>query len=430
MATDRPVMGWFDVIGLSAPAMAAFTCCFWSCLWPPWAGATSPATLTQLLSYPEEAHTLHNARTYTLASFTCGIACAACPCPRGVASASHALLDHLFQADRVQPPQPPSTQHTGKQARMRAAPPSSLTATALLLVLLVLPATLVHSFVVPTSRAPVRLHPQRSTAIRMMAAATQHVVVGKGRVGEALAEMLGNKAITVGRTEPVPAEGTGPIYIATRNDDLTAVVDKTPPNRRKDLVFMQNGMLEPFLESYGLQDNTQVLVYFAVAKIGEAPTDGVTDLNPEGLTAAHGAWATDLAATLKAAGLSCHVLEKEPFRAAMFEKLIWIAAFMLVGAAHGGITVGEVEKTHRPEVVALIKELKSAVEGGLGVTFIEGVEDRLCAYTRSVAHFPTAVKEFQWRNGFFWDLSQGAVKVGKADPCPTHSAMLKQVGVV
>jgi len=171
---------------------------------------------------------------------------------------------------------------------MRAAPPSSLTATALLLVVLVLPATLVHSFVVPTSRAPARLHPQRSTAIRMMAAATQHVVVGKGRFREALAKMLGHEAITVGRTEPVPAEGAGPIYIATRNDDdLAAVIDKTPPNRRKDLVIMQKGMPGPFLESYGLQDNTQVLVYFAVAKKGEAPTDGVTDLNPEGLTGAH-----------------------------------------------------------------------------------------------------------------------------------------------
>ncbi|GAB5031080.1 Hypothetical protein NocV09_00403530 [Nannochloropsis oceanica] len=311
---------------------------------------------------------------------------------------------------------------------MRAALSSSSTTIVLLLIILVLPATLVHSFVTSTNRAPAGYNPPRAT-VRMMATATQHVVVGKGRVGEALAKMLGPKAIMVGRTDPVPSEGTGPIYIATRNDDLAAVIEKTPPNRRKDLVFMQNGMLGTFLERSALQDNTQVLVYFAVAKKGEAPTDGVTDLNPEGLTAAHGEWANDLAATLRAAGLSCHVLEKEPFRAAMFEKLIWISSFMLVGAAHGGITVGEVEQSHRPQVVALIKELKSAVEE-LDVTFKEGVEDRLCAYTRSVAHFPTAIKEFQWRNGFFWDISQAAAKAGKADPCATHSAMLQQLGVV
>lgn len=56
---------------------------------------------------------------------------------------------------------------------------------------------------------------------------------------------------------------------------------------------------------------------------GEAPTDGKTDLNPEGLTAANGKWAQALASTLQQGGLSCHVLEKAPFRAAMFEKLIW-----------------------------------------------------------------------------------------------------------
>jgi hypothetical protein len=33
---------------------------------------------------------------------------------------------------------------------------------------------------------------------------------------------------------------------------------------------------------------SQVLVYFAVAKLGDAPVDGKTDVNPEGLTAGTG----------------------------------------------------------------------------------------------------------------------------------------------
>jgi ketopantoate reductase len=173
-----------------------------------------------------------------------------------------------------------------------------------------------------------------------------------------------------------------------------------------------------------------VLVYFAVAKKGEAPTDGKTDVNPEGLTAVHGPWAEELAKTLKGAGLSCHVLGADAFKAAMFEKLIWISAFMLVGAAHGGCTVGEVEAAHRAEVVALIQELRDALQAKQGVAFQAGTEERLCAYTRSVAHFPTAVKEFKWRNGFFWDLSQQALAKGEADPCPRHSTLLKQVGAV
>lgn len=52
----------------------------------------------------------------------------------------------------------------------------------------------------------------------------------------------------------------------------------------------------------------QVLVYFAVAKLGEKPTDGKTDVNPEGLTAANGKHAEAFAELLKAGGLSCKVL--------------------------------------------------------------------------------------------------------------------------
>lgn len=48
----------------------------------------------------------------------------------------------------------------------------------------------------------------------------------------------------------------------------------------------------------------------------------------------------------------------------------------------------------------------------------------------AVAHFPTAVKEFSWRNGWFYGLSQAAAAAGQPDPCPTHTAWLKEVGTV
>lgn len=50
----------------------------------------------------------------------------------------------------------------------------------------------------------------------------------------------------------------GPIIVCTRNDDLQGVVDATPEDRSKDLVFTQNGMLQPWLDARGLGDNTQV----------------------------------------------------------------------------------------------------------------------------------------------------------------------------
>jgi len=48
--------------------------------------------------------------------------------------------------------------------------------------------------------------------------------------------------------------------------------------------------------------------------------------------------------------LKSQVLEKEAFQKQMLEKLIWICSVMLVGARHGGVSVGVVEKEFRTEV--------------------------------------------------------------------------------
>ena len=205
------------------------------------------------------------------------------------------------------------------------------------------------------------------------------MIVGGGRVGQALANMGAGQDVVVRRGDAMvgssSSSGGGgatlpplgsPIVVCTRNDDLQAVVDVTPEDRRKgaqrlrlgdpsegarmhvlhaccilhashpsmhppstlpppppathpppatnlvcvraDLVFIQNGMLQPWLDARGLGSATQVLVYFAVAKLGQAPTDGKTDVNPEGLTAACGPHAAAFAARLHAAGLSCKVV--------------------------------------------------------------------------------------------------------------------------
>ena len=51
----------------------------------------------------------------------------------------------------------------------------------------------------------------------------------------------------------------------------------------------------------------QVLVYFAVAKMGDTPQDGKTELNPEGLTAATGKHAQAVADLFAKGDLSCKV---------------------------------------------------------------------------------------------------------------------------
>lgn len=105
------------------------------------------------------------------------------------------------------------------------------------------------------------------------------------------------------------------------------------------------------------------------------------------------------------------------------------SAYMLVGAKHK-VTVGEVEARHTDEVSQLIQELAAAGSKALGVQLDSGVVERLNAYARSVAHFPTAVKEFEWRNGYFYKLSQEAVLDGKPDPCPMHTALLQEVKAI
>lgn len=101
----------------------------------------------------------------------------------------------------------------------------------------------------------------------------------------------------------------------------------------------------------------------------------------------------------------------------------------MVGARHK-CTVGDVESKHKGEVSKLIEELAKAGEGDLHIKLDAGYVERLLAYARSVAHFPTAVKEFDWRNGYFYNISKKALEAGKVDPCPQHTAWLKELGVV
>jgi hypothetical protein len=172
-----------------------------------------------------------------------------------------------------------------------------------------------------TSRPSTARHSDCPLASRLL---QPFVIVGGGRVGQALANMGGGQDVLVRRGEAVSGPA-GPIVVCTRNDDLQAVVDATPPERRQgkvcvlwhlccctesrkpsggrrvslvrtarqativcvlhfhvaamvwcqvvlaaaqpvpappcwpsDLVFIQNGMLQPWLDAQGLGEATQV----------------------------------------------------------------------------------------------------------------------------------------------------------------------------
>lgn len=157
---------------------------------------------------------------------------------------------------------------------------------------------------------------------KLPAAAEETIVIGGGRIGA----LISKDAKLLGRSDPIPTSidpnGSGPIYIATRNDVLDSIVDECPVSRRKDLVFLQNGYLDNFLERKGLLDNTQVLLYLAVTALGAEPIDGITAVNPEGLTASTGVHAQAFANRLADMSLKCKVVNAEEYRPAMFEKLM------------------------------------------------------------------------------------------------------------
>lgn len=241
-------------------------------------------------------------------------------------------------------------------------------------------------------------------------------IVGNGRIGGALSE-AGN-CVVLGRGDSIDADGEGPILLATRNDALDEIIENCPENRRKDLVFLQNGYLDDFLETKGLSQNSQVLLYLSVAAKGMPPTDGVTSFNPEGLTASTGEWAQAFADRLASIDLKCNVVTPKEYRPAMFEKLMWISTYMLVGAANNCATVGDAGKDHGEVVESIVRELVSAVSAKEGIEFPDGTLERLKSYTDVVADFPCGVKEFEWRNQYFWNLGDDAV--------PIHNGLLKE----
>ena len=148
------------------------------------------------------------------------------------------------------------------------------------------------------------------------------------------------------------------------------------------LVFLQNGYIDTYLEKNKLLENTQALLFFAVTAKGADPIDGVTTVNPEGLTSVTGKHAEDFKKRLDKLDLKCNVLSKGSYEKAMWEKLIWICAYMLVGTAKDCASVGEAQEKHGDVVKSLVGELAESVDG---VTFDGGVMDRLAAYTDVVS---------------------------------------------
>ncbi|PXF43360.1 hypothetical protein BWQ96_06923 [Gracilariopsis chorda] len=261
----------------------------------------------------------------------------------------------------------------------------------------------------------------------------QSTIVGLGRIGDFLRSQGDGTDLVILRGEQIPPDAPGPVYLCTRNDDLEDIIKNCPPEKKDDLVFLQNGMLERFLRKYDCSTNTRANLYFSVTKKGADPIDGITETDPEGLTTVCGKWEGAFAERLEKAGLTCKVLKERDFRRSQLEKLIWISVFNLLGAVHGKIPVGEVARMHVKEVTEMGVELATMIRFTLTVGMMPNIEKRLIAYGNCVKDFPTALKEFKWRNGFFYDYSMLAKRNGLPDPTPMHTGYLedgKSMGLI
>ena len=244
-------------------------------------------------------------------------------------------------------------------------------------------------------------------------------IIGAGRVGSALAaraQARGYGVRLLGRDDggaSVDAGGAGPIVVATRNDDLAAVLDRVPVSRHSDLVFVQNGMIRPFLQERGLADATRGLLFFAVPARGD-------DLSPGGSSPFTGPHARTMAAFFVALDVPAEALDEAAFKAVELEKLVWNSAFGLLSQALAQ-PVGAVLED--PRCDALLDELCRIGALALGIEVdVQAMVGRLRAYSASIPDYRGAVKEWPWRNAFFVDAA-----AAEGVSLPVHASLCEIV---
>jgi hypothetical protein len=233
------------------------------------------------------------------------------------------------------------------------------------------------------------------------------VIGAEGRIGGLLMamadtdwRMLGVTRVLdpVGLERPVSNDRL-PILVCTRNDDLAAVISSVHPDRHADLVFVQNGMVQPFLAERELSACTQGVLWVAVPRRGDPPVPG-------GTSVFHGPWARPIAELLGSHGVDAAAVDRIAYQREVAVKLAWICVFGVLGSALGG-QVGDIARDHGDAVAALSDELHPLLQQEPGLDLdAAGLRRRLVDYTARIPHFPASIKEWRWRNG--WQRDAGA----------------------
>lgn len=202
-----------------------------------------------------------------------------------------------------------------------------------------------------------------------------------------------------------------PVVLTVRNDDLDAVLERIPEHRREDLVFVQNGMIRDWLAERELQDATRGLLFFAVPVRG-APIE-IGPANPF-----WGPHAARMVGWFSQVGLPAEVLDTPEFAIAELEKLLWNSCFGLL-CERFDADVGTVVREHADTLRDLVLELLSISEPAFGLSLQtqdrEAMLERMRRYAQRIPDNRAAVKEWQWRNGWF---------VNRSEP-PLHRQLLE-----
>ncbi|CAM9230913.1 unnamed protein product [Chrysoparadoxa australica] len=283
------------------------------------------------------------------------------------------------------------------------------------------------------------------------------VIIGKGKLtpgklGTSLANLGLGDDVLLGRGEELPATITDklvcgggaavddnvleeyPIYVAVPLHEVKSVIEATPEERKRDLVFLQSdGSLEPLLKSKYIcrKDQTQALLYWDIKEAGAKPIDLATGLGTDkmgiekyaGQSVVCGKWAGSLTERLQRSDLLCESIFYDNWRREMLEKVVFGACFNLVGALHDFQSVGDIGEYYAEEVGDMMNEMQFCLRGQLAVTIPNGYPERAYALAATMRDVPTAMDPlvFPYRNGIFWEFAKLSEERGFPDTCPMHT---------
>lgn len=231
-------------------------------------------------------------------------------------------------------------------------------------------------------------------------------------LGGLLASAGAGDDLLLGSDAAVPEDAPGPVYVCAPADALPAILSGIPDAKRADLVLPQDGMLDPLLRRERAESSTRAVLSFSVSH-GDA-------VDPAGGSVIEGAWEGAVRERLAKAGVEAGIASARDFRRASLERLVFVAAFHLVGAVHGGVDLGQVARKHDGEIADLTREMATMLRFSLAVGMMPDIDERLLEYARKVGG-ESKFEMFEWRNGFFYGHSQVCERNGFPDPTPMHT---------